>query len=255
MARLSGWESQMRFALSVREATPPTSGFLDDRLVPEYGLLVDPSLGHSFLYWSRRPVPANNFGPYLDRQKFDDTNLFFLGADAERSVAALDRLGSRFVVTAARPSASPLPYGQRLHRGDGYRAGDSVCGPCLRLVSEGPANGSTILPMRLLHIPYKLFERVSGARIEIPATPGTNVRMELELETPLDRRFVFEVSTEADADGLARLRVPYATDVTAPVHATGQYRVHIGDATFPLDVSDEAVRSGRLIPFEVPDLD
>lgn len=254
-ARLSAPESQIRFARSVRDATPQTSGFLDDRLSPEYGLLVDPSVGHAFLYWSRRPVPANNFGPYLDRQKFDDTNLFFFGANADEAVAALDRLGSRFVVTAAHPSTAPLPYGQRLHRGDGYRAGDPVCEPCLRLVTEGPENGSTRLPMRLLWVPYKLFERVQGARIEIPAPPGTKVSITLGLVTPLDRRFVFELSTEADEDGRARLRVPYSTDVVSPVHATGPYRIQIADATYRLEVSEEAIHAGRLITFETLDIE
>jgi len=254
---LSPWESEVRFALAVREATPETSGFLDLRTAPEYGLLVDPSLGHSFVYWARRPVPANNFGPYLDREKFDDATRFYREVDATLAVEALDRLGARFVVTGAGTFVPPMPYGQRLHRGDGFRGGDPVCGPCLRLVSEGPMYGTpgrSILsrPSRRSFIPYKLFERVAGARVEIEAHPGTPVRLELDLQTPVGRSFVFEVGTEAAVDGWARLRVPYATDVSPPVHARGPYRVRLGDTLQSLEVSDEAVRSGATLTLRTP---
>jgi len=151
-------------------------------------------------------------------------------------------------VTAVEGFTPPMPYGQRLHRGDGYRGGDPVCGPCFRLVTEGPANGT---PRRLQSsrsfVPYKLFERVAGAEIEIAAPPGTEVRLELDLETPSGRSFVFEVSAQATPDGWARPRVPYATDVTPPVHARGLYRLHIGDALQSLAISDETVRSGTTI--------
>ena len=40
-ALLTPMESEIRFGMSVRQATPETSGYLDRRLTPEYGLLVD----------------------------------------------------------------------------------------------------------------------------------------------------------------------------------------------------------------------
>jgi len=243
------WESQVGFARTVRAATPETSAFFDDAIDPEYGVLVDPSLGHSILYWGRRPVPANNFGPYLDRQKFDDANVFYLVRDEALAVAALDRLGSRFVVTAARPYTPPMPYGQRVHRGDGYRAGDPVCGPCLRLVTEGPANGTTMLPIASdrTFIPYKLFERVAGALVEIEASPGSAVSIELELESPLGRSFVFQLSGEANSSGRAQFRVPYATNIAPPTRAKGLYRARIGQQVQTFAVADDAVRAGRKI--------
>lgn len=248
-ARLSPWESEARFAVEVGRATPETSGFLDDRVRPEYALLVDPSLGHSFLYWSRRPVPANNFGQYLDREKFDLASLFYAEVDAARALDALDRLAPRFVVTAMDPYAPPLPYSQRLHRGDGFRGGDPVCGPCLRLVTEGPPGGTRrLMQGRGGYVAYKLFERVPGALVEVKASPGARVALELDLETPLGRRLVFEAEAQADADGRARLRLPYATDVQPPVHAVGVYRLRIdaGEAQ-PLELADEAVRAGATI--------
>lgn len=250
--KLSPQESETRFARSVRQATPETSGYLDDRLKPEYGLLVPPSLGHSFLYSARRAVPANNFGSYLDRGKLMDAERFYYHVDAVEAIEALERLGLRFVVTAAAAFTPPIPYAQRLHRGDGYRGGDPVCGPCFRLVTEGPERGTPSPLMfarrpRRSFIPYKLFERVAGARIEIAARPGTEVHIELNLQTPLRRNFMFELSAQAGADGWARLRVPYATDVAPPVHARGRYRIRVGDAVQYLEVSEQAVRSGAAL--------
>jgi len=247
-ARLSPWESEARFAVEVGRVTPETSGFFDARVVPEYELLVDPSLGHSFLYWARRPVPANNFGQYLDREKFDLASLFYAEVDSARALEALDRLAPRFVVTAMDPYPPPLPYSQRLHRGDGFRGGDPVCGACLRLVSEGPPGGTRRLMQSLGgYVPYKLFERVPGAQLEIAAAPGARVGLELDLVTPLGRSLVFQVEAQAAPDGRARLRVPYATDAETPVHAVGAYRLRIdGGPSRALEVSDEAVRAGSL---------
>ena len=177
---LTPTESEIRFAMSVRQATPETSGFLDRRLTPEYGLLVDPTFGHTFVYAARRPVPANNFGPYLDREKFDDATRFYTEADATVAIEALERLAPRFVVTAASAFLPPMPYAQQLHRGDGFHRGEPVCGPCFRLVTEGPERGTPSRSMlsvrtRWSFVPYKLFERVAGARIEIAASPGSRV--------------------------------------------------------------------------------
>jgi asparagine N-glycosylation enzyme membrane subunit Stt3 len=246
---LSPWESEARFAVEVGRVTPETAGYLDARQTPEYALLVDPSFGHSFLYWARRPVPANNFGQYLDREKFDAAALFYAETDATRALEALDRLDPRFVVTAMDPYAPPLPYSQRLHRGDGFRGSDPVCGPCLRLVSEGPPGGTRrLMQGRGGYVAYKLFERVDGALVEVAAPPGAQVKLELDLVTPLGRRPQFEIEARADDDGWARLRVPYATDPGPPVHAEGPYRVRVGDADVrSLEVPDEAVRSGAVI--------
>ena len=244
--------TEIRFAKMVREATPATSGFFDNRVAPEYGLLVHPNFGHSFLYFARRPVPANNFGPYLDRKKFDDTLLFYKEADGKLAIEALERLAPRYVVTTATSFIPPMPYAQQLHRGDGFRDTDPVCGPCLRLITEGPRYGRPSWfmipgPVRNRVIAYKLFERVAGAVIEVVGSPGTPVSIELGLDTPIGRRLVFTLNAETDESGRARLRVPYATDITPPVHAPGPYQILVGDTWHSLDVSDKAVRSGSTV--------
>ena len=81
-----------RFAGQVRRATPETSGFLEPDAAPEYGLLVPPTLGHSFVYNARRPVPANNFGPYLDAEKYDRATAFYQVSTEAEAVAIAEEL-------------------------------------------------------------------------------------------------------------------------------------------------------------------
>lgn len=243
-------ESLWRFAEEVRRVTPETSGFLDAGRSPEYGILVPPTLGHSFLYIARRPLPANNLGPYLDEARFRDARAFYEASEAEEALAIARRLAVRYVVTAARARWAEGSFEKRLHAHDGRGEDDEPQPGDLRLVTEGPAGGQPLglffprgRPMP--RIPYKLFEFVEGARLEVSAPPRTAVAAEVELGTPLGRRFVFRTETAAGPDGVARLRLPYATDGALPVRALGAYALQVGDERRSLDVPDAAVREGR----------
>lgn len=103
-------------------------------------------------------------------------------------VYALGRclLGARGGLAAA--FVAPMPYAQRLHRGDGFLGGDPVGGACFRLVTEGPERGTPSRAMfasrpKFEFVPYKLFGRVAGAQIEVAARPGVTVEVELDLQT------------------------------------------------------------------------
>jgi hypothetical protein len=131
-----------------------------------------------------------------------------------------------------------------------------------RLVTEGPPGGLPLwtsfpsaAPPRGT-IPYKLFEIVEGAVLEVSAAPGDVVRAALELATPIGRRLRFVAAARADGDGAARLRVPYPTEPNgamaaaegpARVHATGPYRVEVGGISHVISVGEEDVRSGAAI--------
>ena len=249
----AAWESALRFAEEIRRSTPETSGFLDARERPEYGLLVPATLGHTFVYVARRPVPANNFGPYLDEAKFDAVRRFYRAEREDEAVAIAERLGVRFVVTADSSGMQPPLLIYRLHHGDGSGGPGWSHVERFRLVSEGPARGVPLpvmfpegLPER--SIPYKLFERVAGAVLEVAAAPGAAVQAEAALETPLGRRFVYRAGAAADAGGVARLRVPYATDAAHPVRTLGLYRVSTPGSSRLVAVPDAAVRAGALVP-------
>jgi len=249
----SGWESAVRFAETIRRTTPETSGFLDARERPEYGLLVPATLGHTFVYVARRPVPANNFGPYLDEEKFNEVRRFYRAVDEDEAVAIAERLEIRFVVTADSSWMHPQLLIYQLHHGDGSGGPGWGHVTRFRLVSEGPARGVPLpimfpdgVPQR--SIPYKLFERVEGALLEIASVPGGPVQVEAGLETPLGRRFAWRASADADAGGVARLRVPYATDGAYPVRMLGPYQVTTQRGTWLVEVPDAAVRAGARVP-------
>jgi asparagine N-glycosylation enzyme membrane subunit Stt3 len=240
------------FAEKVREATPATAGFLDSAVEPGYGILCFPSLGYILIRVGQRPVTATGFGPYLGGESVDAT-LRFYGLESEQKAYALARrLGARYVVTSreGRPRESMLLH--RLHVADGAGFDGRPALEHFRLVTEGPAWG---VPLGLLTgvvsgpslAPYKLFEVVEGAVLEYRGQAGVEVAAELKIRTPIGRRFVYQTSTVADRDGLARLRVPYATATTAPARPVSPYTVRIGGTSQRIRVFDAQVRQGATI--------
>jgi hypothetical protein len=239
------------FGGRVRSATPETSGYLDAGAAPEYGILVEPTLGHALRWASRRAVPADNFGPYLDAARFALVNRFFATRSAEEAVEIAARLRTRYVVTGVHAALRRHPESieRRLHADDGSARGRAAHLGRFRLVAEGPPGGRPFFPVGAPHSapPYKLFEVVEGAVLEIPAAPDALVRAELPLETPIGRRFLYRATARADRDGLARLRVPYATEPQGPTRATGRWRVRIGGAETQLDVAERDVIEGGVV--------
>jgi dolichyl-diphosphooligosaccharide--protein glycosyltransferase len=241
-----------RFAEKVREATPATAGFLDPATEPDYGILCFPSLGYILIRVGERPVTATGFGPYLGGQSVDAT-LRFYGLESEQKAYTLARrLGVRYVVTSqeGRPRESMLLH--RLHVADGAGPEGETALEHFRLVTEGPAWG---IPLGFLTgvvrrpsiAPYKLFEVVEGAVLEYRGDPGVEVTAQLKIRTPTGRRFVYRASTAADREGMARLRVPYATLTTAPTRPAGPYTLRIGGTSHRVRVSDAQVRQGAVI--------
>jgi dolichyl-diphosphooligosaccharide--protein glycosyltransferase len=252
---ISPGEVVRRFAGEVRRATPETAGFLEPGVRPEYGVLVPPNLGHAFVYNARRPVPANNLGPYLDAEKYDRATEFYLVSTEAEAVAIAERLRARYVVTQLRGVAGKSPGAllAQLHTRDGAAAGGRPALERFRLITESPAAAtrpaSTGLPLRRpkRSVPFKLFELVEGAVLEARGEPGELLVAEVRIATPVGRRFLFRAASSADASGIARVRVPYSTDALAPSPATGPYTARIGGASWRVRVPDAAVREGRVI--------
>ena len=140
----------------------------------------------------------------------------------------------------------------RLHVADGAGLDGRPALEHFRLITEGPAWG---IPLGFLTgvvrrpslAPYKLFEVVEGVVFEYRGAPGVEVTAQLGIRTPTGRRFVYRASTLADREGLARLRVPYATVTTAPTRPAGPYTVRSGGRSQRIRVSDAQVRQGAVI--------
>jgi dolichyl-diphosphooligosaccharide--protein glycosyltransferase len=248
-ALLSEAGSLHRFARTVRAATPETAGFFDPRGRPEYAILADPSLGHVLHAVARRATPASNFGPYAGRESFETVLRVLLGSDLEAALATLEQLEARYVLTSWQPVYPPGSLLEVLHERDA--AGSALAGR-LRLVTEGPDGGRALAEMfvprpRTAPPPYKLFERVEGAVLQVESRPGQRAVAAVSLTTPTGRRFVHTATGVADSSGVARIRVPYATEGGNDVRAVGPYRISAGGSTLRVEVSERAVRAGLAV--------
>ncbi|MBJ18204.1 MAG: hypothetical protein GY910_04880 [bacterium] len=252
--RLTAKQSLLRFCETIRQATPEISGYLDSDAVPEYGIIVPVALGHTFLWCAQRPIPANNFGPYLDAEKMEWVQSFFAAPDEQAALRIAERLRARYVFSQATGRLGPGAFAFQLHMADGSARGGHPHLEHFRLVTEGPKRGSLLpaafrgrIPKRI--VPYKLFELVEGAEILASGVPGAKLVAELKLVTPIGRRLRYRATAMADDRGVARLRIPLATDGSDPVRALGPYRVYFegyGDEV-QLDVPDQAIRRGAVL--------
>jgi dolichyl-diphosphooligosaccharide--protein glycosyltransferase len=235
----------------VREATPETRGYFDPTQTPEYGVLSFAGIGHVFQRVARRPTPADNFGPYLANSHLGAAARFYKLLDEREAVAWSERFQWRYVVTAAAGRPPPEMLLHRLHWADGTSRFGAPRLEHFRLVTEGPPGGISIGTLRHPRppgdVPYKLFEVVPGARLQVPAEPGSGVVAEVEIVTPTGRHFSYRATADADSRGVARLRVPYATDTEAPAHPLAPYRVSAGVRVYHVAVSDSQVQDGAVI--------
>lgn len=244
--------TMVRFALMVRDATPDTAGFLDD-VQPEYGLLANPNFGHTLRYYTRRPVASDNFWDrfpsFAVASEFGD-----LTSETE-ALATLRELRVRYLVTAAAGQRDVETINGRLQTEDGLANEGRPRLEQFRLITEGPRGGRPISDMfgvkRPANVtPYKLFEVVPGAVLEVPAAPGAVVEAELTLQTPTGRRFVYRAEATADESGAARLRVPYASRTDAPTRAIGTWHVRADGAQWNVEVDDAQVQGGATVPVD-----
>ncbi|MBW2493325.1 MAG: hypothetical protein JRE43_01130, partial [Deltaproteobacteria bacterium] len=165
-ARLRRSWTNYAFARMVREATPETAGFLDETRTPEYGVLVRPGQGHLFAYVARRPVPANNLGPYLDRELYRRTQSFYEAQQTDAALEILESLRVRYFVTSLG-RVTPDTFAASVHflNDSSVRGGKRSSSGRIRLVVEGPPGGRPFRTLRgrdgPLEVPtHKLFELV-----------------------------------------------------------------------------------------------
>ncbi len=240
----------IRFAEKIRRVTPETSGYFDPEARPEYSVLALPSYGHAIHWAAQRPTPANNFGPYLDAEKLQQVNRFYATTDVGEGLAILDQLGARYAVTSEAFWLREERVAHALHRADGARHKRSGGVPGLRLIAESePGSVPTYIafgtnPPRGL-TPYKLWERVPGVVLLTTIGAGEWLNAEVSLATATGRTFAFRAGARADAEGVVRVQLPYATEARHEVHATGPYLVRSEGRSIQIEVSESDVLEGR----------
>jgi asparagine N-glycosylation enzyme membrane subunit Stt3 len=203
-------------------------------------------------YVAQRATPADPFGPYIGQRNFDLMRRAFTATSEDEVLSIAEQLRTPYLLTAADvrgEGAESLAL--RLHRQDGSAEESTPQLGHFRLLAEGPEGG---VPLSVYfseedtqQIPYKLFEIVRGALLEAPARPAASVLAVVPVRTKSGRRFSYAAFAIADADGYARLRVPYSTDGTGPAATDGPYTVVAGDRRWQVDVPEAAVVDGAVV--------
>lgn len=222
----------------LRTHTPPTRGYFDPEVEPEYGVLARWGEGHFITYGARRPAVLGNFGDDIGREHFLRARAFF-ETPLDQASAILDELGVRYVVIAALSESRPTA--KQLYSSSGSRSSR------YRLVHDVPPIAGTDLPS------YKIFEFVEGAVLEGRAASRALVKAALELRAAEDGKVVhrYEEVVQAGPDGRFRLRVAHPTQGhPGGFVPEGRYRVSAGDRETWVEVLPAAVGSGETLRVE-----
>ncbi|MBM3988762.1 MAG: hypothetical protein FJ294_12490 [Planctomycetes bacterium] len=244
--------------------------------------------GHALEWVAARPSIATNFGSYLGADSYLDPWRFFLESDPRLAEELLVRRDARHVLMPGdftadlevmlrllRPDerrayllipregavftsqrfldtlAGRLLMGGRTanleQRG---LVGDSL--DFLRLVHISPSFLPTPPPVRHTNGPVRtgwIWERVAGARLEVSGARGERVQVALELESSVaGERWTWIGSGLVGDDGVARVRIPYATDVpNGDTLARGAARITIGTRTLQVAVREADVIAGNTV--------
>jgi len=253
-----------RFMGEVGRMTPETSSYLTPGPSPEYAVIAHANLGHALQYGARRPTATDPFWWYIGRENWDRSFAFFETADEEEAIRLAELLRGRYVVTTTE--SVPGSVAAHLHRYDGVALEGRAPLTRFRHVTEAAAQGAALgeifRPGSHRGAPYKLFEIVEGARLEVRTEAALQVVASITLLTPRGRQLVYQQEAFADEAGIARLRLPYwsradlplgAAEVAAGTRARGPWRVRAAGIDYVLPVTEAAVRAGTVLHLDADD--
>lgn len=234
------------------------------------------TLGHVIQYFAGRPVLTSPFGTEGGRGAMEAAAAVWFAPDQAMAEAILARRRCGYVLLGYVPPESMVLHGfappgtpapvavaedvisggklleteafwrlvpVRLYYDDGRALGAQAALDGFRLLAETPR---TSPQNAALEEQWKLFEPVPGARLAVTAAAGATVRAAIEAVSNAGRRFEFATEAIAGADGVAVLRLPYASGENGAVR-TGPWRVSDGARAVPLVVHEQdVVRGGRV---------
>jgi hypothetical protein len=213
--------------------------------------------GHLIEWVGGRPTVATGFGSYLGEDAFLDPWRFFLETDPQRAEQILIQRDIRFVLAEHPATHSVDSMAEAIHPSRARlwtaSAADGTA-PWIDSMAARLSNadatqlGRDVGFLRLIARKDHgfLYERVVGAVIEIPGAAGArlDVRARIPMVDGGGPDFEWKAHTIADADGVARLRVPYATRADG----AGAVFWTFGDRSGQNTVSPEAVAEGSVVP-------
>ncbi len=254
----------IQFGRDVRRVTPETLGFIDADQVPRYGILAEANVGHVLHYVSRKGTATDPMWAFIGPKNWETSHDFLRVSREMDALVLAKRLRGRYVFTM--DSRNPPGVVGRLHRSDGVavKSGELPL-EHFRLITEAPRGAPSLLDLfddaktgrrgkRSEAVPYKLFEIVKGAVIEVFAAPGSRVEVSVRVETPSKRSFVYRAHGRASPEGVAKIRVPYATDGGKPAGPREPYHVRSGSREARRHVPERAVRLGESVEVSFADV-
>jgi dolichyl-diphosphooligosaccharide--protein glycosyltransferase len=246
----------------LREETPPTSGWFDSKITPEYGVLSPWEIGHIIEYEARRPTVADSFGDDLGAENFAAARRYYSSRE-KKAVKLLKRLRVRYVIAQQQPdylrmepTRESVAHAMYVLDGSEFTPGpDAPNAKPIdalrrhRLVYESPR----LAFYPTAPIPFKIFEYVEGARLTGRAAPGETIHIAVQLHTSTLRDLVYEKTVISNEKGRYGARLPYANrGHSSAVRADSNYTISCRSQSAELVVDELAVREGRIV--EGPDI-
>jgi len=235
-------------------ASPPTQGWDDPRLQPEYGVLTRWDAGHLVRYRAHRPLVQDNFGVYGGRANYEAAGRYYAAEDEDEAVALLERLGVRYVFADRRGAGRERTYGPRtmtarLAQSYGTATPEAPALRHHRLVWHQRGGTGRSLAPDPPTFSLGVWELVAGARVVGRAAPGNEVEATLRMRTASGRPHRYQARTRAGRDGRWELVLPYPTDRPWSPAMAGEdaYEIRSGDQLRSLEVPEAAVRSGARV--------
>jgi asparagine N-glycosylation enzyme membrane subunit Stt3 len=260
----------------IRRHTPPSN---------DYSVLASWNWGHLIEWAADRPTIATNFGPYVGEEGFRHPDRFFMCEDPAEAEELLRTRRARYVLSTAdiagdlrrmirravphleRRYTDPSPLGDVKVRAEWFRTmGARLMFDGLTLSPDAgyAPVGAPFDFLRLVHVsplrddryrlqgrstPYGwVWERVRGAVLEASGDPGTELRVRIEVGYAAGRHeLVWTRTAVADAEGMARIRVPYATESpNGDGVAAGPARWRFGGREGTIAIPERAVIEGEV---------
>jgi len=238
-----------RFARRIAGAIPIQPGCEMDPACRPTGIIASPRYGHLLHYAAGRPTPADPFGPQFNLERWDEVIAVMASRDESQVFEASHRLDSRYLMTDRSPARAAERLIVRLQEHDGGARRDIPALGHFRLTTEAQSGALGLQGTHGINPPYKLFEIVAGARLEVAGPPRSRVAASVEIRTPTGRQFVWTTTSVTRRDGIAILRVPYATGHNPAGVTASLYRVATQSGEHTIEVTEAEVQTGATVRF------
>lgn len=241
--------------------------------------------GHTIEWAAERPSVATNFGTYVGEDSFRDPSVFLLTEDPARAETLMEARRARYVTLTSRMpetlrpmirDVDPALEARYLKPGPGDRA-DLRFEWFRTMGARLMYDGAVITPdrgavgalgfLRLVHVSPRrdprpnprgepspagwVWERVSGAIVEVHGAAGEEARLDFRVRYAAGGYAAeWTYTGVCGDDGVARIRVPLATDEPNGDGVVERAAWHVGEREGTLAVPEAAVTRGDPVAAE-----